>query len=204
MSGIPKSVKRKCCSVTEGESPVPAKLAKTVDTDNGTHGICRDCEGPDSDIPKIDEGVYSSAKNGVAASVKDPEPTSKLERQILAQMVLTSKLQSNAKFVFSDPLIEVLFLRKLYGLMGCGRGENPKQLEEIGSRTLHLKGFPVPEAELGTIVEFFDKVVVEYQSICGREQSTGDVFAIFKTYKQAMEFLFKYKTAGTLSSHRGL
>jgi hypothetical protein len=193
-----KSVKRECGSATAGESPVPAKHAKTVDTDNGT--IARDTatQGPDTDAPEIDEGVYSSVKNGVAASVKDPKPTSKLVREILAQMELTSKLQSNGKFVFSDHFIEVLFLRELYRLMGCGRGATPKLLEEIGSRTLHLTGFPV-EAELGTILEFFDKVVVEYQSICRREPTTGDVFAIFKTDKQAMEFLVKYKTAGILS-----
>jgi hypothetical protein len=68
-----KSVKRECGSATTGESPVPAKRAKTVDTDNGT--IARDTatQGPDSDAPEIDEGVYSSAKNGVAGSVKDLE-----------------------------------------------------------------------------------------------------------------------------------
>jgi hypothetical protein len=129
------------------------------------------------------------------------EPTGKFARQIATEM----------EFVFSDPFIDELFFNELYELgKCCDREANPKPLEELDSRTLHLKGFPVEEdLDLDTILEFFDNIMaVEHQTIYwytrDNDKFKGSVFAVFKTYEQAMEFRVKYKTAGILSSHRAL
>jgi hypothetical protein len=204
-AAVAKGVKRECGSATERESPVPAKLAKTVHA-----------QGPDSDAPNIDEGVYSSAKNGVAASVKDPEPTSKLEQDIIKQIefgfsdanlsrdkFLQDLIQQDHGWVSLTALTNVERLARLSmdhavitgairksvtGIMevngdGSKIRRDPettrKAWKELYSRTLYLKGFPV-EADMDTVRKFLDDRVVEYEKVIYRRERAGDAKGKFK------------------------